>query len=597
MTYTFKLARRLAILRNFGVLAVLALLAACNKDMTAPESGTDSALQPSSLQVVPRRITIETNQKVQFRSVPRLMGRRILVTQVDWAASGGTIHTDGTFSSSRAGTFKVVGRGRGHRQTDTSTVIVVPPSPDIVRIAVSPGSATLDTGATRAFTVTGYRSDSSTATVGVTWSATGGTIDPSGVYTAGPSGGAYRVIASNLEGTLADTSGISINAPPPPAPPPAPTLASVVMAPINVSLTAGGTKQFRAYGRNSVGDSVAVTVSFRATGGTITSGGLYTAGQTAGTFRVVATASGLADTAAVSVSNPPVVTQPPPPPPIGTTVGVPFGPFNSWDNYSLKSNTAMFNVSQDATTASNIVDRIAAARSRGVKLMLAMTGGAHSQYLTNGVFDRSKWDARMASFNTAAIRQAVAAAVADGTIVGDNVMDEPFHPSWGGTLTKARVDSLCTDVKAIFPTLPVGPTHDNDDFEPTKSYRVCDFILSQYRSAKGSVTTFRDAGLALAQRDGHSIAFSINILDGGTPDRDGTWDCAGTGGKGTYAPNCRMTPAQVREFGRVLGPAGCAMMMWRYDDIFMANPENAQAFKDLATLLASSPRRSCRRPS
>jgi hypothetical protein len=39
------------------------------------------------------------------------------------------------------------------------------------------------------------------------------------------------------------------------------------------------------------------------------------------------------------------------------------------------------------------------------------------------------------------------------------------------------------------------------------------------------------------------------------------------------------------------------MMMWRYDDIFMANPENAQAFKDLATLLASSPRRSCRRPS
>jgi hypothetical protein len=576
MTYTFKLARRLAILRNCGVLAVLALLAACLKDMTAPEShSNDSAAIPSFLQVIPSKVTVETNQRVRFRS----RDRRI---EVDWAATGGTINVDGTFSSSTAGTFKVVGRGHGRKQADTSTVVVVPPPADLVSLVVTPGSTTLDPGATRAFTVTGYLSDGSTAPVGVTWSATGGTVDPSGVYTAGQTSGVYRVIATHTSDTLADTAAITINAP---------QLVSVVVSPVSVTLTEGQSKQFKAYGRNSAGDSVAVTASFSATGGTITSGGLYTAAQTAGTYRVVATASSLADTAAVSVASTSA----------GATttsgkVGVPFGPFGSWSSAALQANTAEFNLSQDATTASVILDRIAAARSHGVQLMLAMTGGSHSQYLTDGVFDRAKWEARMATFNTAAIRQAVASAVSDGVIVGNNVMDEPFHPSWGGTMTKARVDSLCADVKAIFPTLPVGPTHDHDDFEPTKSYYVCDFILSQYRTAKGDVTAFRDAGLALAARDHHSIAFSMNILDGGTPDRDGTWDCAGTGGKGTYSPNCRMTPEQIRTYGRVLGPAGCAMLMWRYDDTFMANSENVLAFKDIAALLANSQRKSCSRP-
>jgi hypothetical protein len=37
------------------------------------------------------------------------------------------------------------------------------------------------------------------------------------------------------------------------------------------------------------------------------------------------------------------------------------------------------------------------------------------------------------------------------------------------------------------------------------------------------------------------------------------------------------------------------MMMWRYDDVFMANPENQQAFKDVAARLASLPGKSCRR--
>jgi hypothetical protein len=252
---------------------------------------------------------------------------------------------------------------------------------------------------------------------------------------------------------------------------------------------------------------------------------------------------------------------------------------------------------------SNIVSRLGAARAVKAGLMLNMTGGNHEKYMTDGVFDYAKWKAAMDAYNTPTIRQAIAAAVADGTIVGNSVMDEPHvhgtgdGNTWGpaGTMTKERVDQMCSYAKAIFPTLPVGVAQRHGAFEPTKSYRVCEFIISSYGNRFGSVTAFRDEGLAMARRDGHAIIFAFNILNGGVQDREGTWDCIGTGGKGTHEPNCRMTPAQVREAGMVLGPAGCALSMWRYDAAFMANPENQRAFKDVAARLATLPAKACRR--
>ena len=164
-------------------------------------------------------------------------------------------------------------------------------------------------------------------------------------------------------------------------------------------------------------------------------------------------------------------------------------------------------------------------------------------------------------------------------------------------MTKARVDGLCTYVKNMFPTMLVGVVHNHQTFEPTKSYQVCEFLVDQYSWRKGDVNDFIQAGLDLGRRDGLGIIFSMNILNGGIQAvRDGLWNCplSTTGGRGTFDPNCRMTAQQVREWGTTLGSAGCAMMMWKYDDAFMANPENAQAFKDVAATLASLPAKSCR---
>jgi hypothetical protein len=91
-------------------------------------------------------------------------------------------------------------------------------------------------------------------------------------------------------------------------------------------------------------------------------------------------------------------------------------------------------------------------------------------------------------------------------------------------------------------------------------------------------------------------AFGLNIMDGGINDRTGAWDCVGTGGKGTIAGRCRMTADQVSTWGKAIGPYGCAMTMWRYDDVFMSKSANVSAFRAVASLLNSKPRRSCKRP-
>jgi hypothetical protein len=206
----------------------------------------------------------------------------------------------------------------------------------------------------------------------------------------------------------------------------------------------------------------------------------------------------------------------------------------------------------------------------------------------------------MNAFDTPAIRDAVAAGVADRTIIGNSVMDEPQQSGtdakdWGppGTMTKARVDGMCGYVKAIFPTLPVGVGHDHNVFETGNSYQVCEFMIVQYAARKGNVTTWRDGALSLAARDGLQVIFSLNLLDGGTQDKTGAWDCPGTGGLGTHGTNCRMTPAQVRDWGKLLGQAGCALLSWRYDGTFMAKPENQAAISDVAITLSRLPQAPC----
>src|SRR5256886_13326675 len=85
----------------------------------------------------------------------------------------------------------------------------------------------------------------------------------------------------------------------------------IVTLPDSVTLNPSDMRQFVAYGRTQAGDSVPVAVSWSASGGTITGGGLYTADTVAGSYTVTATATSpsTAVSGSAVVKNPGPVSQ------------------------------------------------------------------------------------------------------------------------------------------------------------------------------------------------------------------------------------------------------------------------------------------------
>jgi Bacterial Ig-like domain (group 2) len=100
-----------------------------------------------------------------------------------------------------------------------------PPDTSVISVAVSPTSANVQSGSSQQFsaTVTG------TSNTTVTWSATGGTISTSGLFTAGATPGNFTVTATSAANTAKTAqASVTLSAPAPPAPPaPAGTASSI----------------------------------------------------------------------------------------------------------------------------------------------------------------------------------------------------------------------------------------------------------------------------------------------------------------------------------------------------------------------------------
>jgi len=89
------------------------------------------------------------------------------------------------------------------------------------------------------------------------------------------------------------------------------------------------------------------------------------------------------------------------PPPVP---GVPFGPIALWKGGEPQATPIAFTASQNYVSPDLVVPMITRARAAGQSLILALTGGATSQYTTNGAFDLAKWQRRIDQYNTGPIR-------------------------------------------------------------------------------------------------------------------------------------------------------------------------------------------------
>jgi len=173
----------------------------------------------------------------------------------------------------------------------------------VTQIVVIPDSVALDPQQTQQFQAKGITASGDTVPATVSWTASAGSITANGLYTADASASDVTVTAT-LGSTQVTGSGRVRKR----------RLVAIFLSPSSADVAAGGSQQFTAYGRRNTGDSVAVSVSYTATGGTISSSGMYNAGSAAGAFRVIAqeVTTALLDTSAVAVTT---VAPPPPPPP------------------------------------------------------------------------------------------------------------------------------------------------------------------------------------------------------------------------------------------------------------------------------------------
>lgn len=279
--------------------------------------------------------------------------------------------------------------------------------------------------------------------------------------------------------------------------------------------------------------------------------------------------------------------------------GVPYGPFallsgpGGWAH-----GPAPFTLTLNFMAPGMIVSELERCHAAGVRLVLAMTGGPHSNYITGGRFDRALWDARMDLFDTPEIRAAIAEHVANGTILAASVMDEPDHESWGGVMTPTEIDSMAAYVETIFPTLPTA-TVVQLDWYPSSRYSTLDYLIRQFsydlfpHQGPNEPNAYRDQVFTQAEAQNVGVLLSMNILDGGS--RVDGCPVPETGGVGTYGPNCRMTAAQVENAADALTTRGaCGLLMWQSDAAYFGDPAHVAAFTRAAALLATRPRRCVR---
>ena len=215
MTYTFKLSRRLAVAR-LGSLVLLSGLLACSASDAPVGLQSQNPLDYSlaTVHLTPSSVTAEVNQPVRLAAFGRnSLGDSMAVSDLTWSASGGTISPDGTFSASAPGTYTLTASSQHGQKTGHGRVMVLAPPVGLSAVVVSPDTATLYTHEQHAFAAVGLMSDGSETTIGVNWTASGGTIDAGGLYTAGPSGGTFRIVATNGSSGYADTAVVTILAP------------------------------------------------------------------------------------------------------------------------------------------------------------------------------------------------------------------------------------------------------------------------------------------------------------------------------------------------------------------------------------------------
>lgn len=261
-----------------------------------PSSGKFTAINSMvSVSITPESASVSTGGKQTFTAKVTGSSNTGVTWSVKEGASGGTITDGGAYTAPlTGGTFHVVATSQADPNKSAAAAIDVAE----VSISINTKSVSVIKGGSQGFsaTVTG------TTNTKVAWSikegAGGGTIinTTSGVvYTAPMTTGTYHLVATS-QADPSKSAEVSIDV--------FAVLVTVSISPKSTSVAIGGSQTFSATVTGATNTKVTWSIQEGASGGAITSGGVYTAPLTAGTYHVIATSQAdfnMSDMAIVSV--------------------------------------------------------------------------------------------------------------------------------------------------------------------------------------------------------------------------------------------------------------------------------------------------------
>lgn len=273
-----------------------ALVAACTlSDRTGPNSDvTDLMITPSS-------VALATSQSVQLRAEGHTTGGGIRSVQVSWSATGGAIDANGRYTAdTTVGDFDVTATLDNPHLTASAKIQV---RGSLRQVVLVPADATLGTSGTLQFQTYGVTANGDSVAVSPTFTATSGTISPSGLYTAPGSDGTARVIATAVVKrngqTVADTSQVAVGSGS------AVPVASVEVTPASASIGVNATVQLTATPKDANGTPLGgrtITWTTSSAGiATVSTSGLVS-GVAAGSAMVTASSEGQSGASAITVT-------------------------------------------------------------------------------------------------------------------------------------------------------------------------------------------------------------------------------------------------------------------------------------------------------
>lgn len=259
----------------------------------------------AAITVTPNPDTLAVDATQQFTAVASDAGGNVVAISPNWsvAAGGGSIDDGGLFTAgTEAGTYANTVTASVGDVEGTATVTVTPGP--LASVNVTPDPTTLAIGGTEQFTAVGRDAYGNPLSITPTWSvvASGGTIDGSGLFTAGAAAGIFANTVRATAGGFSDFATVTVTSG---------ALATITVTPDPVSVGTDASQQFVAVGRDASGNIIPIepaptwsVVPGNAGGTILNPSGVYTAPALAGSGidTVQATSGAIVGSARVNVA-------------------------------------------------------------------------------------------------------------------------------------------------------------------------------------------------------------------------------------------------------------------------------------------------------